>query len=58
MPSVVLVIDDDHETRRMIVRHLRLIKYGVLEAAKSEEALFALERHDDDREKPPIREPP
>jgi two-component system, OmpR family, response regulator RegX3 len=44
MPSI-LVVDDDHEYREAIVRHLRFLKYGVLEAAKSDEALACLERH-------------
>jgi DNA-binding response OmpR family regulator len=48
MPSVILVVDDDHEYRGAIVRHLRLLKYGVLEAAKSDEALACLERHEID----------
>jgi DNA-binding response OmpR family regulator len=48
MASVILVVDDDHEYRRAIVRHLRLLKYGVLEAAKSDDALACLERHDVD----------
>ena len=48
MPSVILVVDDNHEYRGAVVRHLRLLKYGVLEAAKSDEALACLERHDVD----------
>jgi DNA-binding response OmpR family regulator len=48
MPSVILVVDDDHEYRRAIARHLRLLKYGVLEAANSDEALACLERHEVD----------
>jgi len=48
MPSVILVVDDDHDYRGAIVSHLRLLKYGVLEAAKSDEALACLERHDVD----------
>jgi DNA-binding response OmpR family regulator len=46
--SVILVIDDDHDCRRSIVRHLRLIKYEILEATRIEEALQHLERHDVD----------
>ncbi len=48
MSSVILVVDDDAEYREAMVRHLRLLKYGVLEAAKSDEALASLERHDVD----------
>jgi DNA-binding response OmpR family regulator len=48
MPSVILAIDDDHDYRRSVVRHLRLIKYGVLEATKSSEALEMMDRHDVD----------
>jgi DNA-binding response OmpR family regulator len=48
MPSVILVVDDDHEYRKAIVHHLRLLKYGVLEAANSDEALACLERHEVD----------
>jgi DNA-binding response OmpR family regulator len=48
MPSVILAIDDDHDYRRSVVRHLRLIKYGVLEATNSSEALEMLDRHDVD----------
>lgn len=48
MAPVILVVDDDHEYRGAIARHLRLLKYGVLEAAKSDDALACLERHDVD----------
>jgi DNA-binding response OmpR family regulator len=48
MSSLILVVDDDHEYRGAIVRHLRLLKYGVLEAAKSDEALACLKRHEVD----------
>jgi two-component system alkaline phosphatase synthesis response regulator PhoP len=48
MSSVILAIDDDHEYRRSVVRHLRLIKYGVLEATSVSEALAVLDRHEVD----------
>jgi DNA-binding response OmpR family regulator len=48
MPSVILVVDDDLEYRSAIARHLRLLKYGVLEAGRSDEALACLERHEID----------
>ena len=48
MQSVILVVDDDHEYRGAIARHLRLLRYGVLEASKSDEALACLDRHEVD----------
>ncbi|HZP04570.1 MAG TPA: response regulator transcription factor [Terracidiphilus sp.] len=45
---MILVVDDDLEYREVIVRHLRFLNYGVLEAATSDAALACLQRHEVD----------
>jgi two-component system OmpR family response regulator len=48
MSSAILVVDDDREYREATVRHLRFLKYNVLEATRNDEALTCLKRHDVD----------